>query len=78
MSDNLMRELIAEVKSLHSTLSVLQQDVNAIRNGEYDKPQGADSGMTSKKHVVLNTDFTGTGITGTEAGGTTLKTSREW
>ena len=41
MSEKLMKELIEEVKRLHDTISVMQQDINCIRNGEYDKPQGA-------------------------------------
>jgi hypothetical protein len=41
MSEKLLRELIEEVKRLHGTIEVMQQDINCIRNGEYEKPQGA-------------------------------------
>lgn len=41
MSDKLVRELIDEVKRLHDTIGIMQQDINCIRNGEYEKPKGA-------------------------------------
>lgn len=43
--EKLLKELITEVKSLHSTIEIMQGDINCIRNGEYDKPSGASSGM---------------------------------
>lgn len=43
-TDKLLRDLIKEVKSLHGTIELMQGDINCIRNGEYDKPQGASSG----------------------------------
>lgn len=42
MSEKLLKELIEEVKKLHDTIGIMQQDINCIRNGEYDKPKGAD------------------------------------
>lgn len=62
MSDKLIRELIDEVKRLHETISIMQQDINCIRNGEYDKPQGAAPKRQAPKPVVT----------------TELKTSRVW
>lgn len=41
MSEKLLKELIEEIKSLHSTIGIMQEDINCIRNGEYDKPGGA-------------------------------------
>lgn len=70
MSEKLLKELVEEIKRLHDTLSILQQDVNCIRNGEYDKPQGASSGMP--KAPVKDIDFT------RKSSGEPLKTSREW
>ncbi len=52
MSDKLMKELIDEVKRLHDTMSVMQQDINCIRNGEYDKPQGAAPKRSAKAMVT--------------------------
>lgn len=40
MSEKLLKELIDEIKSLHSTIGIMQEDINCIRNGEYDKPSG--------------------------------------
>lgn len=55
MSDKLLRELIDEVKRLHDTISIMQQDINCIRNGEYDKPQGAAPKRAAKP--VVTTDL---------------------
>jgi hypothetical protein len=52
MSEKLLRELIDEVKRLHETVSVMQQDINCIRNGEYDKPQGAAPQRAAKPVVT--------------------------
>jgi hypothetical protein len=54
MSDKLLKELIEEVKRLHDTVSIMQQDINCIRNGEYDKPQGAAPRQAPKR--VLTTE----------------------
>jgi hypothetical protein len=40
-----LTQILQELKRVSGDLSVVQQDVNAIRNGEYDKPGGADFGM---------------------------------
>lgn len=52
MSDKLIKELIEEVKRLHDTISVMQGDINCIRNGEYDKPQGAAPARPAKPVVT--------------------------
>lgn len=48
MSEKLLKELIEEVKRLHDTVSIMQQDINCIRNGEYDKPLGTASKQAPK------------------------------
>jgi hypothetical protein len=57
MSEKLLKELIEEVKRLHDTVSIMQQDINCIRNGEYDKPQGASPKQAPKRGLTteLNT-----------------------
>ena len=45
----LLRQILDELKRISGDLSVLTGDVNAIRNGEYDKPKGADYGMRPVK-----------------------------
>lgn len=66
MSEKLLKELIQEVKSLHSTIEIMQQDINCIRNGEYDKPGGADKGWSDAKPKIR------------PASDQPLKTSRNW
>lgn len=41
MEEKLLRELVLELKRMHATIEVMQQDINCIRNGEYERPQGA-------------------------------------
>ncbi|MDV2979013.1 hypothetical protein [Glutamicibacter nicotianae] len=66
MSEKLLKELIDEVKRLHDTIQVMQEDINCIRNGEYDKPGGADKGWRNAKPVIR------------PASDQPLKTSRDW
>lgn len=55
MSDELLKELIAEVKSLHATIGIMQQDINHIRYGEYDSPSGAN---TTQREPLKLSDIT--------------------
>lgn len=48
MSDHLLREIIAELRSIKSDIGIIQGDLNAIRNGEYEKPSGALPNHTPK------------------------------
>lgn len=41
----LLEQILAELKRIGGDVSILQGDVNAIRNGEYDAPGGAGKGM---------------------------------
>lgn len=65
MSEKLLKELIEEVKRLHDTIGIMQQDINCIRNGEYDKPQGASPARSSVPKIR-------------QADLGALKTSRDW
>ncbi|MEQ4567992.1 hypothetical protein [Paenarthrobacter sp. CAP02] len=56
MSDKLLRELIDEVKRLHDTVGLMQGDINCIRNGEYDKPQGASPARATPKVRTVELD----------------------
>lgn len=47
MSEELLKELIAEAKNLHESTGIMQRDANCIRNGEYDSPSGARSSRPS-------------------------------
>lgn len=40
-SDRTLEQILKALKDLNGTVEIMQQDINAIRNGQYDKPQGA-------------------------------------
>lgn len=41
----LLEEILAELKRIGGDVQIIQGDLNAIRNGEYDPPGGAGKGM---------------------------------
>ncbi|HJX80276.1 hypothetical protein [Glutamicibacter sp.] len=51
MTEKLLKELIDEIKSLHSTIGIMQEDINCIRNGEYDKPSGASPAKSPSPNI---------------------------
>ena len=53
MTDELLKKLISEIESLHRTIGIMQEDINAIRNGQYEAPLGATA--LNRKKVPTRT-----------------------
>lgn len=57
MTDELLTKLISEIESLHRTIGIMQEDINAIRNGEYEAPRGASSKPRREPTRTMKTDM---------------------
>ncbi|MDX3006754.1 hypothetical protein PWY87_34120 [Kribbella solani] len=49
--ERLLMQILDELKGLRGDLNIILGDVNAIRNGEYDPPAGADGGRRTSDNV---------------------------